>query len=48
MTNNNLTVSEKYLPATKKEFLENCDLYLENDSDIKKYCNEKNIPLNDN
>ncbi len=39
-----LTASEKYFPATKKEFLGNCDNYFEKDSEIRNYCIEKNIP----
>jgi hypothetical protein len=42
-----LTASEKYLPATKKEFINNCDSFLEKDSEIKKYCSEKHIPYED-
>jgi len=42
-----LTASEKYLPATKKEFFDNCDSFMEKDSEIKKYCMEKNIPYED-
>lgn len=40
-----LTASNKYLKGTKKEFEEFCDDYFIKDSDIDKYCIEKNIPL---
>jgi len=39
-----LTASEKYSKATEKELEEFCDVYFKNDSEIEKYCKEKNIP----
>ena len=40
-----LTASEKYITGAEKELDEFCDTYFSNDSDIEKYCKEKNIPL---
>ncbi len=42
-----LTASEKYFDATKKEFYDHCDTFLEKDSDIEKYCISKHIPYED-
>jgi hypothetical protein len=38
-----MTATEKYVNATEKELEEFCDSYLGTDSDIEKYCKEKNI-----
>lgn len=35
----------KYLKGTQKEFEGFCDTYFRTDSDIEKYCKEKNIPF---
>ena len=39
-----MTAEERYYKSTEKELDEFCDDYLENDSDVRKYCIEKNIP----
>lgn len=41
-----LTASDRYYKSTEKELDEFCDIYFESDSDVEKYCNEKNIPIN--
>ncbi len=43
-----LTAQERYIKATINEFDEFCDDYFENDTDIEKYCNDKNIPMDEN
>ncbi len=40
-----LTANDKYLHSTEKELEEFCDTYFVNDTEIEKYCNEKNIPI---
>lgn len=40
-----LEVKDKYKKATQKEFEEFCDDYFKTDSEISKYCQEKNIPF---
>lgn len=40
-----LTASEKYFSGAEKELNEFCDKYFANDSEIEKYCKEKNIPF---
>ena len=40
-----LTASERYIPSTEKELNEFCDDYFENDTEIEKYCKDKNIPI---
>ena len=40
-----LIAPDKYLKGTRKEFEEFCDTYFKTDSEIEKYCKEKNIPL---
>jgi hypothetical protein len=40
-----LIVPDKYLKGTRMEFEEFCDSYFATDSDIEKYCKEKNIPF---
>ena len=40
-----LTASERYVRSTEKELNEFCDNYFENDTEIEKYCKEKNIPI---
>lgn len=42
-----LIAPEKYVKGTKKEFESFCDDYFKTDSEIEKYCKEKNIPLED-
>ena len=42
-----LTADEKYIAATKKEFHNNCDDFLEKDSEILEYCLAKKIPYED-
>ena len=39
-----LTANEKYTESTEKELDGFCDNYFKNDSEIEKYCKEKNIP----
>ncbi len=39
-----LTVSEKYFKSTENELDGFCDDYFKSDSEIEKYCTEKNIP----
>ena len=39
-----MTASDRYYKSTEKELNEFCDSYFENDSEIEKYCREKNIP----
>lgn len=39
-----LIATERYVKGTKKEFEEFCDEYFKTDSEIEKYCKEKNIP----
>ena len=40
-----LTANDRYVKSTEKELDEFCDTYFKNDSEIEKYCNEKNIPI---
>lgn len=40
-----LTAPDKYIKGTKKEFEGFCDEYFMTDSEIEKYCKEKNIPF---
>jgi hypothetical protein len=40
-----LTASEKYVSGAEKELDEFCDDYFANDTEIEKYCKDKNIPL---
>jgi hypothetical protein len=40
-----LTASEKYIKSTERELVDFCDKFLTNDTEIEKYCNEKNIPI---
>ncbi|HIP12447.1 MAG TPA: hypothetical protein EYG73_06990 [Arcobacter sp.] len=40
-----LTASQRYIQSTKKELDEFCDDYFKNDTEIKEYCNDKNIPI---
>jgi hypothetical protein len=39
-----MTDSEKYVSGTVKELKEFCDDYFANDTELEKYCKEKNIP----
>lgn len=39
-----LIASDRYIEASKKEFTQFCDKYLETDTQIEKYCIDKNIP----
>lgn len=39
-----MTATEKYINAAEKELEYFCDKYLLNDTEIEKYCKEKNIP----
>jgi hypothetical protein len=39
-----MTAQERYYKSTEKELDEFCDGYFENDSEIEKYCKDKNIP----
>jgi hypothetical protein len=40
-----ITAKEQYYNSTKKELEEFCDTYFDNDSQIQKYCEEKQIPF---
>lgn len=40
-----LIAPDKYLKGTQKEFEDFCDAYFSTDSEIEKYCSEKNIPF---
>ncbi len=40
-----LSATDKYFKATLREFDNFCDDYFEKDSEIEKYCKEKNIPF---
>ncbi|MBT7470262.1 MAG: hypothetical protein HN692_07660, partial [Candidatus Cloacimonetes bacterium] len=42
-----ITVQDKYFNSIEKEFDEFCDDYFINDTEINKYCLEKNIPIED-
>lgn len=42
-----LTAPDKYVKGTRKEFESFCDDYFKTDSEIEKYCIEKNIPYED-
>lgn len=39
-----MTAEERYSKSTEKELDEFCDDYFTNDTEIEKYCNDKNIP----
>lgn len=39
-----MTAQERYYKSTEKELDEFCDKYFLNDSEVEKYCKEKNIP----
>ena len=39
-----MTASEKYASGAEKELDQFCDTYFANDTEIEKYCNDKNIP----
>lgn len=43
-TEKHLTAHEKYSHGTEKELEEFCDKYFANDTEVEKYCKEKNIP----
>ncbi len=40
-----LTATERYVKSTERELEDFCDDYLEQDSEIEKYCREKHIPF---
>lgn len=42
-----MTASEKYIEDAEKGFDEFCDAYFKNDTEMKKYCLDKNIPWDD-
>jgi len=42
-----MIAEERYYKSTEKELNEFCDKYFLNDTEIEKYCNEKNIPKDD-
>jgi len=42
-----LTAEERYYTSTEKELHQFCDDYLQSETDIEKYCKEKNIPKED-
>jgi uncharacterized protein len=39
-----MTADEKYVPGAEKELDEFCDDYFANDTEVEKYCKDKNIP----
>lgn len=39
-----ITANERYVKATERELNDICDKFFTNDSEIEKYCKEKNIP----
>jgi hypothetical protein len=39
-----MTAQERYFKSSEKELNEFCDDFFENDAEIKKYCEDKNIP----
>lgn len=39
-----MTATDKYINAAEKELADFCDKHLQNDTEIEKYCKEKNIP----
>jgi hypothetical protein len=43
-----IAADDNYREGSEKELSNICDKYFDNDSDIKKYCNEKNVPYSDN
>lgn len=40
-----MTAEERYYKSTEKEFNDFCDSYFATDSEIEKYCKDKNIPI---
>ena len=40
-----LTATERYVKSTERELVDFCDKFLTNDTEIEKYCHEKNIPI---
>lgn len=46
LTEKTLTATERYIKPTKQELESFCDSYFTQDAEIEKYCNNKNIPLN--
>lgn len=42
-----MTAEERYYKSTEKELNEFCDDYFKNDSEVEKYCKDKNIPTDD-
>lgn len=42
-----MTASEKYVSGAEKELDEFCDSYFDNDTEVERYCKEKNIPFNE-
>lgn len=42
-----MTAEERYYRATEKELDEFCDSYFSSDTEIEKYCKEKNIPIDE-
>jgi hypothetical protein len=40
-----LIATDRYIKASRKEFVEFCDDYFKTDSEIERYCKEKNIPF---
>lgn len=42
-----MTAEERYYKSTAKELDEFCDDYFKNDTEIEKYCKDKNIPIDE-
>ena len=40
-----LTAQERYQSSIEKELRDSCDVVFEDDSEIKNYCKEKYIPI---
>jgi uncharacterized protein len=40
-----MTAEERYFKSTEKELDEFCDKYFANDTEVEKYCKDKNIPI---
>nr|WP_320119535.1 HTH domain-containing protein [uncultured Marinifilum sp.] len=43
-----LVADDRYIDATRMEFDKFCDEYFKSDSEIEKYCKDKNIPIEEN
>ena len=48
LTEKILTAQERYVATTEKELKDSCDVVFKSDLEITEYCNEKNIPFEEN